>query len=86
MNTQPDMSAAQIKQVRTEYNFKRKHGQEGFDRFMAMAYRGEYVESFAEEFGITRARASQLLGVILGEPYSIWLAKHNVNRKVGGAK
>lgn len=80
MSTLPK-TPQELKLKRTELNFRMKHGDEGLAALHQYANDCEYVDKIAAHFGVSRARMSQLLNVMLGMPYAIWLAKHGVARK-----
>jgi hypothetical protein len=75
------MSAAELKKVRTEYNFRKKHGDEGYAKLLAMADECKELDDIAAEFELTRPRISQILNVLLEMPYHVWLANHGIRRK-----
>lgn len=74
-------STPELKRQRTELNFRLKHGDDGLARLMQLADRFEFVEAIAGEFDVSRQRMSQVLKILLGKSYNVWLAEHGVRRK-----
>lgn len=73
--------ASKMRKLRTEFNFRRKHGEEGLAELMEMADKCEDVRVAAERFKLSPSRISQIYLVLLGVPYNVWLSQHGIRRK-----
>lgn len=71
----------ETKRRRVEYNFTAKRGEDALIRLMQLANECKHVQVIADEFGVSRQRMSQVLKVLLGKSYNVWLAEHGVRRK-----
>lgn len=71
----------EFRKLRARYNFENKYGIEGYQKLLDLAEQHALTDAMGAEFNLTGARISQILEVVLGMPYSLWLAKQGVRRK-----
>lgn len=75
------MDEHELRKLRTDYNFKRKYGEDGYTQLMAFVDQHAMLSEISGHFRLTNSRISQILEVLLGMPYSVWLARAGVRRK-----
>lgn len=81
MYSPDNTTSAELKRARTEYNFRQKYGQEGFDKLMEMIESFERLDVIATRFEVTRPRISHVIRVLLEQPYNEFLSEHGIRRK-----